>query len=77
MKLGSPPRSCSNGSCAKSFRVWHHKPMAEPMSDSEHLRRQVEELRETAQRLIEEAARLLAKSSELEKQISAIDSRRR
>jgi hypothetical protein len=62
---------------AENFRVWHHKPMDEPISDSERLRRQVDELRETAQRLIDEAARLLAKSTELEKQISSIDSRRR
>ena len=62
---------------AENFRVWHHKPMDEPISDSERLRRQVDELRQTAQRLIEEAARLLAKSAELEKQISAIDTRRR
>jgi len=51
--------------------------MDEPIPDSEQLRRQVDELRQTAQRLIDEAARLLAKSAELEKQISAIGSRRR
>jgi hypothetical protein len=50
--------------------------MDEPISESEKLRRQVDELRQTAQRLIEEAARLLAKSADLEKQISATDRRR-
>jgi hypothetical protein len=63
--------------------------MNEPITDSEKLRRQVDEPRQTAQRLIEEAARLLAKSprawgamiataslADLEKQISATDKRR-
>jgi len=51
--------------------------MDEPISDSERLRRQVDELRETAQRLIEEAGRLLAKPTELEKRISVRDSRQK